>query len=76
MLWECLSLVSGAVHPCPSILPHDAADVKWESGTYLSEHPVYIKDRKRPPVGDLLGYQGLTENVSCVAVASVDLRDR
>ena len=35
-----------------------------------------IKDRKRPPVGDLLVHQGLAESVSCVAVASVDLRDR
>ena len=76
MLWECLSLVSGVVHPCPSILPQVAADVKLGLCAYLSRHPVYIKDRKRPPVGDLLGYQGLTENVSCVAVASVDLRDR
>ena len=75
MLWECLSLVPGVIHPCPSILPHLAADVKRETGTYLSVHPTCPKDRKRPPVGDLLGRQRLAEDVSCVAVADVDVRD-
>ena len=76
MLWECLSLVSGAVHPCPSILPHPGADVKREIDTYLSVQPDPSQGQKKTARGrSLLSQQRLAEDVARVTVADVDVRD-